>query len=110
MGKKLFRVPGKERATSCTQIFMGRNQTNTKPIETIAAYTGLYTRIGMSEEVIYKMTKSFWEHIDEMYSVTSWAKGALNKKNIFAQNSTKLHPGALKYYKEIGIKIPANAM
>ena len=45
-----------------------------------------------------------------MWSVTSWAKGPLNKKNIFAQNSTKLHPGALKYYKEIGVKIPANAM
>ena len=45
-----------------------------------------------------------------MYSVTSWVKGALNKKNIFAQNRTKLHPGALKYYKEAGIKVPANAM
>jgi hypothetical protein len=109
MGKKLFRVPGKERATIAPDIY-GKNQTNTKPVETIAAYTGLYTRVGMPEDVIYKMTKSFWENIDEMYNVTSWAKGALNKKNIFAQNSTKLHPGALKYYKEIGLKIPANAM
>ena len=109
MGKKLFRVPGVERATIAPDIY-GKNQTNTKPVETIAAYTGLYTRKGMSEEVIYKMTKTFWEHIDEMYSVTSWAKGALNKKNIFAQNRTKLHPGALKYYKEAGIKVPANAM
>lgn len=107
--KKMFRVPGKERATFAPDIY-GKNQVNEKPIHSVAAYTGLYTRKGIPEDVIYKMTKTFWEHIDEMWSVTRWAKGALNKKNIFAQNNTKLHPGALKYYKEIGIKIPANAM
>ena len=107
--KKMFRVPGKARAVFAPDIY-GKNQVNEKPIHTVAAFTGLYTRKGIPEDVIYKMTKSFWEHIDEMWSVTSWAKGALNKKNIFVQNNTKLHPGALKYYKEIGIKIPANAM
>ena len=107
--KKMFRVPGKARAVFAPDIY-GKNQVNEKPIHTISAFTGLYTRKGIPEDVIYKMIKSFWEHIDEMWSVTKWAKGALNKENIFKQNNTKLHPGALKYYKEIGIKIPANAM
>ena len=107
--KKLFKIPGRTPGLIKPDIY-GKNQTNTKPIKTIAAYTGLYCRAGLSEDAVYRMTKTFWEHIDEMYSVTSWAKGALNKKNIFAQNRTKLHPGALKYYKEAGIKVPANAM
>ena len=55
------------------------------------------------------MTKTFWEHIDEMWSTTAWAKGAINKENIFREANWKFHPGALKYYREIGLKIPAVA-
>ena len=55
------------------------------------------------------MTKTFWEHIDEMHNVAAWAKDAINKKRIFQEANWKFHPGALKYYKEIGLKIPAIA-
>ena len=37
-------------------------------------------------------------------------KDAINKDNIFKSANHKLHPGALKYYKEIGLKIPAKVM
>ncbi len=105
--KAQLRIPGRTPASFAPDIY-GKNQTNTKPTNTIAAWVGLYTRKGMSEDVIYKMTKTFWEHIDEMHSVTAWAKDSINKDNIFKEANTKVHPGALKYYKEIGLKIPAN--
>jgi len=105
--KKQFRIPGRVPAEIAPNIY-GKNQLNTKPTRTIAAFVGLYTRTAMPEAVVYKMTKSFWEHIDEMWSVAAWAKGAINKKNIFKEANWKVHPGALKYYKEIGLKIPAN--
>jgi TRAP transporter TAXI family solute receptor len=104
--KAQLRIPGRTPALIAPDIY-GRNQTNTKPTGTIAAWVGLYTRKGIPEDVVYKMTKSFWTHIDEMYSVTAWAKEAINTKNIFVAANTELHPGALKYYKEAGIKIPA---
>jgi uncharacterized protein len=107
--KKTMRIPGRTRAQFGADIY-GSNQANTKPTETVAAWVGLYTRKGIPEDVIYKMTKTFWEHIDEMHSVAKWAKDAINKDNIFKSANHKLHPGALKYYKEIGLKIPAKVM
>jgi len=106
--KKIFKIPGRTPGEIQPNIY-GKNQTNTKPTKTIAAYTGLYCRAGLSEEAVYKMTKTFWEHIDEMWSTTAWAKGAINKENIFREANWKFHPGALKYYREIGLKIPAVA-
>jgi len=107
--KANMRIPGRSRAQFGPNIY-GNNQVNTKPTQTLAAWVGLYTRKGMSEDVIYKMTKTFWEHIDEMHSVAKWAKDAINKENIFKSANHKLHRGAIKYYKEIGLKIPANVM
>ncbi|MFP6713443.1 MAG: TAXI family TRAP transporter solute-binding subunit [Rhodospirillales bacterium] len=107
--KATMRIPGRTRAQFGPDIY-GDNQANTKPTQTVAAWVGLYTRKGIPEDVIYKMTKSFWEHIDEMHSVAKWAKKAINKDNIFKSMNNKLHPGALKYYKEIGLKIPAKVM
>lgn len=103
--KKVMRLPGRTRGEFPPNIY-GKNQANTKPVQTIAAWVGLVTRKGIPKEVIYKMTKTFWEHIDEMYAVGPWVKDALNLKNAFTQLNMKLHPGAVKYYKEIGLKLP----
>ncbi len=107
--KKVMKVPGRSRGEFAADIY-GKNQVNEKPIQTLAAWVGLVTRKGIPEDVIYKMTKTFWEHIDEMHAVAPWAKDAINLGNVFKSINMKLHPGALKYYKEIGLKIPAQAM
>ncbi|NKB20291.1 MAG: TAXI family TRAP transporter solute-binding subunit [Alphaproteobacteria bacterium] len=107
--KKLMRVPGRTSGQFAADAY-GKNQANTKPVQTIAAWVGLVTRKDIPDDVIYKMTKTFWEHIDEMYGVATWAKEALNLKSAFSQMNMKLHPGALRYYKEIGLKIPRKVM
>ena len=107
--KKLMRIPGRVRGQFPADVY-GKNQANKRPIQTVGAWVGLVTRKGMDEEVIYKMTKTFWEHIDEMYGVASWAKDALSLDKAFTQMNMKLHPGALRYYKEKGLKIPPNVM
>ena len=68
------------------------------------------TRKDIPDAVIYKMTKTFWEHIDEMYSVAPWAKDAIKMESAFTQMNMKLHPGALRYYKEKGVKVPQKVM
>lgn len=107
--KKVMRIPGRTRGTIPANIY-GKNQANEKPVQTIAAWVGLVTRKGIPEDVVYKMTKTFWEHIDEMHAVAPWAKEAINFGNAFSQMNMKLHPGALRYYKEKGLNIPKNAM
>ena len=107
--KKLMRVPGRTRGQFAPDAY-GSNQTNTKPIQTVAAWVGLVTRKDIPDAVIYKMTKTFWEHIDEMYSVAPWAKDAIKMESAFTQMNMKLHPGALRYYKEKGVKVPQKVM
>ncbi len=103
--KKLMSIPGRTRGVFPKDVY-GANQTNEEPIQTIAAWVGLVTRKDIPDDVIYKMTKTFWDHIDEMHSVASWAKDAITLDNVFKQMNMKLHPGALRYYQEKGLKIP----
>lgn len=107
--KKLMSIPGRTRGEFAADAY-GKNQANEKPIQTVAAWVGLVTRKGIPNEVIYKMTKTFWENIDEMHGVAPWAKEAINLDSAFNQMNMKLHPGALRYYKEKGLKIPPKAM
>ena len=107
--KKVMAVPGRTRGQIAPDVY-GKNQVNEKPIQTIAAWVGLVTRKGIPDEVIYKMTRTFWEHIDEMHAVAPWAADAINFDNAFREMNMKLHPGALRYYKEKGLKIPEIAM
>ena len=107
--KKVMSLPGRTRGQFPADVY-GANQANEKPVQTIAAWVGLVTRKGIPDEVIYKMTKTFWDHIDEMHAVAPWAKDAINIGNAFKQMNMKLHPGALRYYKEAGVKVPKSAM
>ncbi len=107
--KKVMKVPGRSRGSFPADIY-GKNQANDKPVQTLAAWVGLVTRKAIPEAVIYKMTKTFWEHLGEMHAVAPWAKDAINLGNAFKSMNMKLHAGALKYYKEIGLKVPAHVM
>ncbi len=107
--KKVMRIPGRSRGGFAADIY-GKNQVNEKPVQTLGAWVGLVTRAAIPESVIYKMTKTFWEHIEVMHAVAPWAKDAINTGNIFKAMNMKLHPGALRYYKEKGLKIPKSVM
>ena len=58
----------------------------------------------MPEEVIYNFTKTLFENIDEVQDAHAMAR------NITLENATNgltapLHPGATKYYREVGINV-----
>lgn len=54
----------------------------------------------MDEEVVYNIVKTFWEHLDEVKTVSKQLEGVSLDKAL-TRLSIPLHPGALKYYKEI---------
>lgn len=103
--QKALKVPGRSRGQFAADAY-GKNQVNTKPVQTLESWVGLGTHKDLPEEVIYKMVKSFWEHVDEMHAVAPWAKDAIQLKHAFNHMNIKLHPGAYRYYKEKGLKIP----
>ncbi|WP_458701171.1 TAXI family TRAP transporter solute-binding subunit [Sulfurospirillum sp. 1307] len=77
-----------------------------KDIVTTTLPVGVYTTTNMSEDVAYKLTKAFWESKPNLEKQNKWWK-AITTKDLAIFN-TKLHKGALKYYKEIKANIPEN--
>lgn len=66
----------------------------------------LVTRKGLSNELVYRMTKAFWTNIKEVHATVHTLKTMRPDQPLLTMNMP-LHMGALRYYKEVGIKIPA---
>lgn len=62
----------------------------------------LVTREGVPEETVYQMTKSMFEHLDQLRAAHASAK-AISKEAAISGMPLPLHPGAAKYYREIGL-------
>lgn len=58
------------------------------------------------EEVVYDMVKTTYENYDDMLAIDVSASG-MSTDNL-SKITVPLHPGALKYYEEIGLEIPDN--
>ena len=56
----------------------------------------------VDEELVYKSTKAIFEHTDELYKVHRLLKG-VTLKNALRQMMVPLHPGAERYYREVGL-------
>lgn len=73
-----------------------------EPVKTFAYFDAFFARDDLSEELVYEMTKAFWSNLDELKKI----QGFNNLKPEYAYSGkagVPYHPGALKYYKEIGL-------
>jgi TRAP transporter TAXI family solute receptor len=62
----------------------------------------LITSADVPEQLIYDLTKTLYENREKV--VARHAAGrAINPKNVVRDTGTTFHPGAIRYYKEIGI-------
>ncbi|MCF4152576.1 TAXI family TRAP transporter solute-binding subunit [Dethiosulfovibrio sp. F2B] len=59
----------------------------------------------LPEDLIYKITKTFWENVEEMHKVHAKCK-LFTLDTATAGASVPVHPGAAKFYKEAGISVP----
>lgn len=75
-------------------------------IETIAQYNFGITHKDVDEEFVYDLVKAFHENIDEMISTHNSLEEAKDPEAILKNDEFPLHPGAIKYYEEIGIDLP----
>lgn len=62
----------------------------------------LITSAEHDEEMVYQITKTMWEHRDEIAGKHPAGK-AINEKNVPRYTGTEFHPGAKRFYEEIGI-------
>ena len=63
-----------------------------------------YTTTAMDDKTAYLLTKTYWEQKDKLGRQAAWWKGVSPDYLKFMVG--KLHPGALKYYAEKGVKVP----
>ncbi len=59
----------------------------------------------LPEDIVYEMTKVVWEHFDEIVQAAPFLK-VVDPNNVLGGIPVPLHPGAYKYFKEKGFKIP----
>ena len=105
--KKLFGSPGRTIETIQPGVY-GKNQVNDEPVVTVGAWGGIGIRSSVSNDVAYKITKAFWSNISEVHKKAVGFKDAIKLENAFTEMASPLHPGAARYYKEIGMTVPGS--
>jgi len=79
-----------------------KNQANDGPVTSMNTAVGIAVNSNLSEDLVYRMTKAFWDNIDKVTSTAPWAKALDVKYAAQPQGLITIHPGAARYYKEIG--------
>ena len=103
---RLLKVPGRTIRTIDPTLY-GKNMVNTEPVTTLGALVGIGVRASMPEDVVYRVTKAFWDNIGEAHARAVWMKRAVNLDSALVVVPHGLHPGAARYYREKGLRIPA---
>lgn len=78
-----------------------------KDVKTIAQPNLLVVRADVDENVIYLLTKTLFENPEYLKNVHKMG-AYVTLENALSGLPAPLHPGAYKYYKEKGLKIPDN--
>jgi len=71
-------------------------------IPTVSMKATFITHANIDDEVVYNITKAVFENIDELKSLHP-ALASLTKEGMLEGLTAPLHPGAAKYYKEVGL-------
>jgi len=79
----------------------------TKDVNTISQSNFLAVNDSVDEEHVYRLTKTIYENLSFLKAIHP-ATEAMSIEKAISGLSVPLHPGAKKYYKEIGLKIPAH--
>ena len=74
----------------------------TQDVATAAIPNFLVTHSGVSDELAYQMAKQMYENIDTLYAAHNAAK-AIKRENAIKGMPVPLHPGAERYYREVGL-------
>jgi TRAP transporter TAXI family solute receptor len=76
-----------------------------KDITTTSLPVVAYTTIQMDDATAYELTKTYWQQKDAMSATASWWSAV--DDSLLANIKGKIHPGAIKYYNEVGFSLTA---
>ncbi len=80
----------------------------TSDIVTTSLPVVAYTTTNMADDTAYALTKTYWQEKANMGKGAAWWNAV--DKGLMGNIKSKIHPGAIKYYKEAGFEITADQM
>ncbi len=89
-------------AKTVISIAMYPGVQNDKDVETIGSKATLITSAKVPDDVVYAITKEVFDNFEEFKKLHP-AYATLTKENMLEGLSAPIHPGAMKYYKEVGL-------
>ncbi len=90
--------PAYQPATIPAKTYEGQNA----DVPTVAIANFLVTHEGVPADLVYKMTKAMYDNLDQLVAAHAAAK-AIKRENALKGMPVPLHPGAEKYYREVGL-------
>lgn len=79
------------------------------PVRTVASPNVLVTRADIPEAAVYHITRVIWENLATLQEIHG-ATGDMRPEIAIAGLGAPLHAGALRYYREVGLEIPARLL
>jgi TRAP transporter TAXI family solute receptor len=75
------------------------------PVKNPSVWNTVICNPDVSEDLVYKLVKAVFQHKDYLEKIHPFAKYT-TPENAINASPIPLHPGAIKYYRELGLKIP----
>lgn len=74
----------------------------TEDVPTAAIPNFLVTHAGVPDDTVYRMVKAMYDNLDTLHAAHSAAR-VINRDNAVKGMPVPLHPGAERYYREVGV-------
>ncbi|MEJ2154763.1 MAG: TAXI family TRAP transporter solute-binding subunit [Desulfobacteraceae bacterium] len=90
-------------AKSMIPVSLYPGAVNTEDVPTFGVKATFVTSAKVPEDVVYAVTKEVFDNFDDFKKLHP-AYAVLTKEGMLEGLSAEIHPGAMKYYKEVGLK------
>ena len=88
-----------------SEIGSGAYSSLDKTYTTLGVYNFAIGRDDLPDDLVYQLVKAVFENQPRLLKTTSAASDTL-PQNAVKDSFLPFHPGAVRYYREVGIKIP----
>jgi TRAP transporter TAXI family solute receptor len=80
-----------------------------QPVSTIGVWNVMICQASLDEDLVYKLVKALYEHRDYLEKIHPSASYT-TPENAVTYSPVPLHPGTIKYLKEVGVSVPQQLM
>ena len=86
---------------------------NKKNVETIGVKATFLTSAKVPDDIVYAVTKAVFDDLESLGDYDHVLKhfvSTIRKENLLEGLTAPIHPGALRFYQEIGLEVPSSSL